>query len=126
MFRQCCPCTLYSPLLHQVDDDMDRFPPPASPVPAPLTPGNDPRVVLLAPDLDSAERAYLGLLPDRDRVDALTRHAISHARHGSGSDYALSLALVGLRLQEFKLGEDCAPTSRQESLRSLRQAFAAR
>jgi hypothetical protein len=37
----------------------------------------------------------------------------------------LSLTLVGLRLQEFKMGEEGAPPCRQDSLRSLRQAFAA-
>ena len=100
------------------NDAMDAFLPPASPAPALLPPANDPRVVLTAPDLDSAERAFLGLLPDRDHVDALARHA-------SGSGYALSLTLVGLRLQEFKMGEDCATSCRQDSLRSLRQAFAA-
>ena len=103
---------------------MDRPLPPASPAPAPLLSSSNPLVVLEAPDLDSAERAFLGLLPDRDGVDALTRHALSHARHGSGSGYALSLTLVGMRLQEFKLGEDRAATSRQESLHNLRQAFA--
>lgn len=104
---------------------MDAFLPPASPAPALLNCANDPRMVLTAPDLDSAERAFLGLLPDRDHVDALARHAISHARLGSGSGYALSLTLVGLRLQEFKMGEDCATRCRQDSLRSLRQAFTA-
>jgi len=112
--------------MYRADDAMDRSLPPASPVPALLAASSNPQVVLDAPDLDSAERAFLGLLPDRDGVDALTRHALSHARHGSGSGYALSLTLVGMRLQEFNLGEDCAATSRQESLRSLRQAFATR
>lgn len=107
------------------NDAMDASPSPASPAPALLSPPHDPRVVLMAPDLDSAERAYLGLLPDRDHVDALARHAISHARNTPGSGYALSLTLVGMRLQEFKMGEACATTCRQDSLQSLRQAFAA-
>lgn len=104
---------------------MDALLPPASTAPAPLSSLYDPHAVLKAPDLDSAERAYLGLLPDRAHVDALARHAVSHARHASSSDYALSLTLVGLRLQEFKMGEECAITCRQDSLHSLRQAFAA-
>ncbi|GAB3054613.1 hypothetical protein [Stenotrophomonas tumulicola] len=103
---------------------MDALLPPASTAPAQLSALHDPHAVLMAPDLDSAERAYLGLLPDRAHVDALARHAISNARHASGSSYALSLTLVGMRLQEFKMGEDCATTCRQDSLHSLRQAFA--
>ena len=79
----------------------------------------------LAVPVQAGVELLLGLLPDRDHVDALARHAISHARHASGSGYALSLTLVGLRLQEFKMGEDCATSCRQDSLRSLRQAFAA-
>lgn len=116
----CMDCFCIEP-----NDAMDAFLPPASPAPALLLSANDPQVVLMAPDLDSAERAYLGLLPDRDHVDALARHAISHARHVPGSVYALSLTLVGMRLQEFKMGEACAISCRQDSLRSLRQAFAA-
>jgi len=104
---------------------MDCISTPASPAPAPLHPANDPHAVLHAPDLASAEQAYLGLLPDRAHVDALARHAASQARNAAGSAYALSLTLVGMRLQEFKMGEDCAASCRQESLNSLRQAFAA-
>jgi len=37
----------------------------------------------------------------------------------------LSLTLVGLRLQEFKMGEDGATPCRHDSLPSLRQALAA-
>lgn len=104
---------------------MDRSPIPASPAPALLTPPPGPLSVLHAPDLASAEAAYLGLLPDHAHVDAFARHAISAARLHADSDYALSLTLVGMRLQELKMGEDCATTCRQDSLHSLRQAFAA-
>lgn len=88
------------------------------------TPANDPYAVLQAPDLDSAERAYLGLLPDRAHVDALARQAASRAGQSPGRDYALTLTLLGMRLQEFKMGEDCAASCRQQTLQAFRQAFA--
>lgn len=106
-------------------DVMDASLPPASPAPAPPCFSIDPHVVLTAPDLDSAEQAFLGLLPDRAHVDALARHAVSHARHAPDNRYALTLTLVGMRLQELKMGEACAASCRQDSLHSLRQAFAA-
>lgn len=98
------------------------FQAPAAPA---LAPANALLDVLHAPDLDSAERIFLGLLPDRDHVDALARQAVRLAREQPATGYALSLTLVGLRLQEFKMGEACAAQCRQDSLRSLRQAFAA-
>ncbi|MFS2042670.1 hypothetical protein ACEN9Z_01255, partial [Stenotrophomonas geniculata] len=39
--------------------------------------------------------------------------------------YALSMTLVGLRLQELEMGEATAKEHRQATLRSLRQAFSA-
>lgn len=103
---------------------MDRSLSPASPAPALLSPLYSPLSVLDAPDLASAEQAYLGLLPDHAHVDAFARQTISEARQQPGRRYALSLTLVGMRLQELKMGEDCATTCRRDSLDSLRQAFA--
>jgi len=104
---------------------MDRTPSPASPAPAPLAPMYSPSSVLDAPDLASAEQAYLGLLPDHAHVDAFARRTLIDARQQTDIRYALSLTLVGLRLQELKMGEACASTGRRDSLDSLRQAFAA-
>jgi len=39
--------------------------------------------------------------------------------------YALSMTLIGLRLQELEMGEPCTREHRQATLRSLRQAFSA-
>ncbi|MDV3469149.1 hypothetical protein RZA67_10490 [Stenotrophomonas sp. C3(2023)] len=98
--------------------------PAAALAPAPIA-ANELDAVLQAPDLATAERAYLGLLPDRAHVDALARQAATLARHGPGTRYALSLTLVGMRLQEFKMGDACAAQCRHDSLHGLRQAFAA-
>ncbi len=83
---------------------------------ASVSPAAEAHAILRAPDLDSAERAYLGLLPDLEHVNALTRRA---------RGYALSMTLVGLRLQELEMGEATAKEHRQATLRSLRQAFSA-
>ncbi len=87
----------------------------------------DAHAILRAPDLDSAERVYLGLLPDLAHVDALTRHALgaSRAADAAARGYVLSMTLVGLRLQELEMDEPCASAHRQATLHSLRQAFAA-
>ena len=37
----------------------------------------DAHAILRAPDLDSAERAYLGLMPDLEHVNALARRAVA-------------------------------------------------
>lgn len=93
---------------------------------AAVTPTADANAILRAPDLDSAERAYLSLLPDMDHVDALTRRALGLSRAADAArGYALSMTLVGLRLQELEMGEPCAAEYRQATLRSLRQAFTA-
>lgn len=102
---------------------MDSLALPAATAIAP--PPSGAQAVLHAPDLDSAEQVFLGLLPDRAHVDALARQAVRLAREQAGSGCALSLTLVGLRLQEFKMGEACAAQCRHDSLRSLRQTFAA-
>ncbi|WP_312707152.1 hypothetical protein [Stenotrophomonas sp.] len=93
---------------------------------AAASPLHDAHAILHAPDLDSAERVYLGLLPDLAHVDALTRHALGASRAADAArGYVLSMTLVGLRLQELEMDEPCASAHRQASLRSLRQAFAA-
>ncbi|MDH0170615.1 hypothetical protein U4I66_16980 [Stenotrophomonas maltophilia] len=90
------------------------------------SPATDAHAILRAPDLDSAERAYLGLLPDLDHVDALTRRAVGLSKVADAArGYALSMTLIGLRLQELEMGEPCATEHRQATLRSLRQAFSA-
>jgi len=90
------------------------------------SPATDAHAILRAPDLDSAERAYLGLLPDLDHVDALTRRAVGLSKVADAArGYALSMTLIGLRLQELEMGEPCAREHRQATLRSLRQAFSA-
>lgn len=93
---------------------------------AAVSPTADAHAILHAPDLDSAERAYLGLLPDRDHVDALTRSALGLSRAADAArGYAFSMTLVGLRLQELDMGESYAAEHRQATLRSLRQVFTA-
>ncbi|HEL3749153.1 TPA: hypothetical protein UMV35_001434 [Stenotrophomonas maltophilia] len=90
------------------------------------SPATDAHAILRAPDLDSAERAYLGLLPDLDHVDALTRRAVGLSKVADAArGYALSMTLIGLRLQELEMGEPCTTEHRQATLRSLRQAFSA-
>ncbi|CAM0123560.1 MULTISPECIES: hypothetical protein [Stenotrophomonas] len=80
--------------------------------------------ILCAPDLDSAERAYLGLMPDLEHVDALARRALGLSRVADAArTYALSMTLVGLRLQELEMSEATAKEHRQATLHSLRQVF---
>lgn len=87
---------------------------------------DDARAVLHAPDLASAERVFLGLMPDLAHVSALARRAASLPRVADAArGYALSMTLVGLRLQELEMGEARAARERHDSLRSLRQAFTA-
>lgn len=91
---------------------------------ASVSPAVDAHAILRAPDLDSAERAYLGLLPDLDHVNALARRALGLSRVADAArGYALSMTLVGLRLQELEMGEPLAAAERQDTLRNLRQAF---
>ncbi|MDZ7473999.1 hypothetical protein U5F73_03095 [Stenotrophomonas pavanii] len=86
----------------------------------------DAHAILRAPDLDSAERAYLGLMPDLEHVNALARRAVSLSRVADAArGYALSMTLVGLRLQELEMGEPTARQHRQATLHSLREAFSA-
>ncbi|CAM0119152.1 hypothetical protein I5T93_03810 [Stenotrophomonas maltophilia] len=93
---------------------------------ASVSPAAEAHAILRAPDLDSAERAYLGLLPDLEHVNALTRRALGLSRAADAArGYALSMTLVGLRLQELEMGEATAKEHRQATLRSLRQAFSA-
>ncbi len=92
---------------------------------ASVSPAAEAHAILRAPDLDSAERAYLGLLPDLEHVNALTRRALGLSRADAARGYALSMTLVGLRLQELEMGEATAKEHRQATLRSLRQAFSA-
>ncbi len=93
---------------------------------ASVSPTTEAHAILRAPDLDSAERAYLVLMPDLEHVNALARRALglSACRVGHAG-YALSMTLVGLRLQELEMGEATAKEHRQATLRSLRQAFSA-
>ncbi|MBN5138301.1 hypothetical protein JY455_08960, partial [Stenotrophomonas maltophilia] len=51
---------------------------------ASVSPAAEAHAILRAPDLDSAERAYLGLLPDLEHVNALTRRALGLSRGGAG------------------------------------------
>lgn len=91
---------------------------------ASLSPATDAHAVLCAPDLDTAERAYLGLLPDLDHVDAMTRRALGLSRAADAArGYALSMTLVGLRLLELDMSEASAAVQRRATLSSLRQAF---
>jgi len=93
---------------------------------ASVSPTADAHAILHAPDLDSAERVYLGLMPDLAHIDALARRALGLARAADAArGYALSMTLVGLRLQELEMDEPCAKAHRQATLHSLRQAFAA-
>jgi len=93
---------------------------------ASVSPAAEAHAILRAPDLDRAERAYLGLLPDLEHVNALTRRALGLSRAADAArGYALSMTLVGLRLQELEIGEAIAKEQRQATLRSLRQAFSA-
>ncbi len=86
----------------------------------------DAQAILRAPDLDSAEQAYLGLMPDQAHIDALVRRALGLSRVADAArGYALSMTLVGLRLQELKMDEPCATAHRQSTLRNLRQVYAA-
>jgi len=56
----------------------------------------------------------------------LTRRALGLSRAADAArGYALSMMLVGLRLQELEMGEATAKEHRQATLRSLRQAFSA-
>ncbi|WMJ68617.1 hypothetical protein [Stenotrophomonas sp. 24(2023)] len=89
-------------------------------------PTEDARAILQAPDLASAERVYLGLMPDLAHVSDLARRAARLPRVADAAlGYALSMTLVGLRLQELEMGEARAAEQRRDSLRSLRQAFTA-
>lgn len=93
---------------------------------ASVSPTAEAHAILRAPDLDSAERAYLGLLPDLDHVTALARRAAGLSRVADAArGYALSMTLIGLRLQELGMGETNAREHRQATLHSLRQAFSA-
>lgn len=93
---------------------------------ASVFPVDEAHAILRAPDLDSAERVYLGLMPDLEHVDALARRALGLSRAADAArGYALSMTLVGLRLQELEMGEATAKEHRQATLRSLRQAFSA-
>lgn len=69
----------------------------ASPLP-------DAHAILRAPDLDSAERVYLGLLPDLAHVDALTRHALgaTRAADAAARGYVLSMTLVGCACRNLR------------------------
>ncbi|MBN5028033.1 hypothetical protein JY419_01155 [Stenotrophomonas maltophilia] len=93
---------------------------------ASVSPATEAHAILRAPDLDSAERVYLGLMPDIEHVNALARRAVGLSRVADAArGYALSMTLVGLRLQELEMGEPTAREHRQATLRSLRQAFSA-
>ncbi|HDS1104130.1 hypothetical protein ACK1O1_07160 [Stenotrophomonas maltophilia] len=93
---------------------------------ASVSPTSEAHAILRAPDLDSAERAYLGLMPDLEHVNALARRALGLSRAADAArGYALSMTLVGLRLQELEMGEASAKEHRQATLHSLRQAFSA-
>lgn len=93
---------------------------------ASISPAADAHAILRAPDLDSAERVYLGLLPDLEHINALARRALGLSRAADAAPgYALSMTLVGLRLQELEMGEPRAAAQRQATLRSLRQTFTA-
>jgi len=93
---------------------------------ASVSSATEAHAILRAPDLDSAERVYLGLMPALAHVNALARRAVGLSRVADAArGYALSMTLVGLRLQELEMGEPTAREHRQATLRSLRQAFSA-
>ncbi|KAF1016357.1 MAG: hypothetical protein GAK31_01852 [Stenotrophomonas maltophilia] len=83
------------------------------------------QAILHAPDLASAERAYLQLMPDLAHVSELAQYAARLPRAaGAAPGYTLSMTLVGLRLQELEMDEPRAAQQRRDSQRSLRQAYA--
>ncbi|KAG1261210.1 hypothetical protein G6F65_014916 [Rhizopus arrhizus] len=80
---------------------------------ASVSPAAEAHAILRAPDLESAERAYLGLMPDLEHVNALARRALGLSRVADAArGYALSMTLVGLRLQELEMA--CARPSTPE------------
>ena len=58
---------------------------------ASVSPAAEAHAILRAPDLESAERAYLGLMPDLEHVNALARRALGLSRV---ADAARGYALV--------------------------------
>ena len=89
---------------------------------AAVTPTADANAILRAPDLDSAERAYLGLLPDMDHVDALTRRALGLSR---AADAARGV-LPALRFRTRGRGPHADPTHKRTHSSLERKAQAAR